>query len=174
MDCQRSTMASVEKLLRWSDGVDLSIMFETILNLRNNIDTPAHACRTTWPSATPVAPILPNTTTCTPTILDYILKLQAPGIAYVSPDPNTLGKYVREQRLREPAEFMDEQEIWDIFRDIIVQVDQKCAAGNWSGEFSEGIPLSPAETNRRNDHLRSFRGPENLDFKNPRTGYYLI
>ena len=66
-----------------------------------------------------------------------MLKLQCPGIDYACSDPNTLRNYVDEQRMQKPPKFMDEPEIWAIFRDIIVQVDEKCGAGNWSGEFLE-------------------------------------
>ena len=160
MDSQRITMAAVEDLLRRSDGIDMSVMFEMILGIRKNIATPARARRTPWPR------VLPNTTTYTPTILDNILKLQVPSIDYVRSDPDTLAKYVGEQRLRRPAEFMDEQDIWDIFRDIIVQVDQKCAAGNWSGEFSEGIPSLLVGII---EEMIVYEVSEGQDFKNPRT-----
>jgi hypothetical protein len=143
MDGQRQTMAALEGLLRRFDGIDMSAMFEVILEIRQSVETPASAPSRRIPQSTAtVVDMHPNTATYTPTILDYILKLQAPDIDYVCSDPNTLATYVRERLQRSPAEFLDEQEIWDIFREIIVQVNQKCATGNWSGEFSEGIPIS--------------------------------
>jgi len=138
-------MTAVEGLISRSDGVDLSAMYEAILEIRRTMVQPASRPRrppaAPLPRTTTATTIPPNSTTYTPTILDYMFKLQAPAINYACSGPNTLKNYVRDQRMRNPPEFMDEQEIWDIFRDIIVQVNQKCASGNWSGEFSEGIPF---------------------------------
>ena len=78
-----------------------------------------------------------------PTILDYIMKLQGPEIDYRNPDPNTLAAYIKEKHERD--ESMDEEEIWATFREIVVQVIEKCTEGSWSGEFSEGI--NPVEAN---------------------------
>jgi hypothetical protein len=142
LDNQRNTITAVEELLHRSGGIDMSAMFAMIQEISQSLNSTAPARRTA-PRRTvlpPLAPVDANATaTYTPMIADYILKLQSRTIDYVSSHSNTLAAYIQEQRQQRPTVFMDEKEIWDIMRDIIIQVNQKCATENWSGEFSERI-----------------------------------
>src|SRR5579859_6307319 len=155
LESQRRVLSSIGDLSHQFEGINMGTMFDAILEIRQRINIPLPSRRLPQGTAARVAATPHSTAIHTPTILDYLTRLQSPYIEYTSPHQNTLAVYVREKHAQIPVEGLDEQEIWDIFRDVIVQVKDKCSAGNWSGEFSQGNINVLTPPKHRYDQIRN-------------------